>query len=441
MAYRLKIKNSDGSVRELDVPESGLSVGRSDQNELILPDALLSRRHCKLYFADGALYVTDLATVNGTIVNGAVISADVKLSGGDVLQLGDTFIDIVDTAAAAPAPAPAPKIEPKSAAAPAPVPTSIPDLGLSGEKTASAKPSRKLLGGVIVGAVSLVIVAFVIKILLTPSVPVAQAAPEKPVAPLSFSYEKTEGSAESVFRYEMELDESGVLTVRIDDLAEDRHVSKSTDGAISAADRNELARKFERAGLFSMDPSNDGIPRQNQWSSRRISAVVAGRAVTVSVRNRLPLDGFADLCEALETYGRNEFGLWAFALSRSALLDMADESIEKADRLYAEKDVQDDNLFGAYRAYSSAVAYLESLEPKPEIFDIAVEGRDKTAEELDKLVSDCNWRADHAINTKDWLAAESALQQLLRYVPDRTDPRYLAAEKRLLDVSRRLKTK
>ncbi len=439
MAYRLKIKNADGSLREFDVPETGLSIGRSDQNDLVLPDGLLSRRHCKLYFSDGALFVSDLATVNGTIVNGRTISDDVKLSAGDVLQLGDTFIDIVTASGAAGAAAPAPVLKPDSERARTAGPA-IADLGLSGEKD-TVKPSRKLLGGVIAGAVSLVLVAFVIKVLLTPSVPVAETAPEKPVAPLSFSYEKTEGSAESVFRYEMELDEAGVLTVRIDDLAEDRHVSKSTDTAISSADRNELARKFERAGLFSMDAVNEGIPRQNQWSSRRISAVVAGRAVTVSVRNRLPVDGFAELCEALETYGRNEFGLWAFALSRSALLDMADEAIEKADRLYAEKDVQDDNLFGAYRSYSSAVAYLESLEPKPEIFDIAVEGRDKTAEELDKLVSDCNWRADHAINTKDWLAAESALQQLLRYVPDRTDPRYQAAEKRLLDVSRRLKTK
>ena len=143
--------------------------------------------------------------------------------------------------------------------------------------------------------------------------------------------------------------------------------------------------------------------------------------------------------EELETFGRNELGLWAFAMSREQLILRANEALENADRFFAERDISRANLFNAIRAYESCLSYLDSLEPKPEAYDLAVDGREKAMNLLNEILDDLNWQADHGTNTRDWLAAQEALRTLLEYIPDRADDRYRAAEKRLLDVESRLR--
>ena len=64
-----------------------MSIGRGGCDVTITGDDALSKRHCELYEDEGEVYVKDLASSNGTKVNGVRISA-VKLRNDDRLTIG-----------------------------------------------------------------------------------------------------------------------------------------------------------------------------------------------------------------------------------------------------------------------------------------------------------------------------------------------------------------
>ncbi len=64
-----------------------MSVGRGGCDVTITGDDALSKRHCELYEDEGEVYVKDLASSNGTKVNGVRISA-IKLKNDDRLTIG-----------------------------------------------------------------------------------------------------------------------------------------------------------------------------------------------------------------------------------------------------------------------------------------------------------------------------------------------------------------
>ena len=68
-----------------------LYLGRSIENDLRLNSALVSRRHCRLSVQDGEIWLEDLGSANGTVVNGARIT-EVPLSGGEVIMVGRTVL-------------------------------------------------------------------------------------------------------------------------------------------------------------------------------------------------------------------------------------------------------------------------------------------------------------------------------------------------------------
>ena len=61
---------------------------------LNLEDAKISRRHCELYYLNGALMLRDYSS-NGTTVNGKPVhNAECLLSSGDVIAIGNHTITI-----------------------------------------------------------------------------------------------------------------------------------------------------------------------------------------------------------------------------------------------------------------------------------------------------------------------------------------------------------
>jgi serine phosphatase RsbU (regulator of sigma subunit) len=63
-------------------------IGRNPPADLILEGPTVSRRHCQLELLDGRLQLGDLASTNGTFVNGERITEPVPLDDGAVLGIG-----------------------------------------------------------------------------------------------------------------------------------------------------------------------------------------------------------------------------------------------------------------------------------------------------------------------------------------------------------------
>ena len=67
-------------------------IGRHPFNEVSLGDPGVSRYHCWILYRDGSLSVEDLASANGTYVNGERIRARRELKTGDKIRVGTTEI-------------------------------------------------------------------------------------------------------------------------------------------------------------------------------------------------------------------------------------------------------------------------------------------------------------------------------------------------------------
>lgn len=66
---------------------SSNSIGRSEDNELMLDDVTVSRNHATIEKIDQAWILKDLSSLNGTYVNRSRID-EIKLTGGEELQIG-----------------------------------------------------------------------------------------------------------------------------------------------------------------------------------------------------------------------------------------------------------------------------------------------------------------------------------------------------------------
>jgi HD-GYP domain-containing protein (c-di-GMP phosphodiesterase class II)/pSer/pThr/pTyr-binding forkhead associated (FHA) protein len=67
--------------------KSVLSIGRSVQCDIQIPDQGVSRAHCRVEKKDGGYYVSDLGSSNGTLLNGAMVRT-AELKAGDRITLG-----------------------------------------------------------------------------------------------------------------------------------------------------------------------------------------------------------------------------------------------------------------------------------------------------------------------------------------------------------------
>ena len=67
-----------------------LRLGRHPFNELSLADPGVSRYHCWILVRDGVASVEDLASANGTFVNGQRLRLRHPLKSGDRLRIGST---------------------------------------------------------------------------------------------------------------------------------------------------------------------------------------------------------------------------------------------------------------------------------------------------------------------------------------------------------------
>src|SRR3954468_4212425 len=73
-----------------------LTIGRTDQSQLVLNDSGLSRRNTTFFRDDDLVFVTDEGSLNGTSLNGVKISGPPQeVRNGDVITIGtDTSIRV-----------------------------------------------------------------------------------------------------------------------------------------------------------------------------------------------------------------------------------------------------------------------------------------------------------------------------------------------------------
>ena len=433
MSKALEILVTTGPLRgrRFAVSANGLRLGRSSTCEISTADPALSRNHCLFELRADGLWLTDLASANGTEVNGELLGADSRrLAVGDVVVAGDSRLVVVVEGEEPPTTAEA-KI----------------DLGLggakeasAGEETTSSAPMKRIF--LWVGAAVAVAGAAVLILSdgrQSAEEPVVKAqVVDRPVLH-GFAFETVDAGPEGIYRYALTLDGEGVLGVEIDDVPKaNRHLKKSAK--LSQTALEELSRILSSPELHALDREYTGVPlKAGTLKSFSLKVLRGTKVFQTSIENALEPEAFRTARERLEAFSKNELGIWAIQVSADKLVEMSEESRRSGDAKWDERDVQYGNLSAALAAYREAVFYLETVNPKPEGYGALVARRDEVAAELEKRYRDQRFLADRAINLGDWATARRELRVLCDLVPDAKDPRHAEASAKLLDVEGRIK--
>ncbi len=180
----LQITNGEFAGQRYAVGPGGLRLGRSSSNDIHINDEELSRNHC-LFEAEGdtGLRVTDLASANGTVLNGRMIGGDPEaLHAGDRIEVGRTVISVVGDEAS---------------------PPSAIDLGLGAPEAPKGRGRRKPAASVLWIVAIAALLSAIGVVLFVPRG--EEQAPAKPVveeAPVvrELFYEKVEADSSRIFR-------------------------------------------------------------------------------------------------------------------------------------------------------------------------------------------------------------------------------------------------
>jgi pSer/pThr/pTyr-binding forkhead associated (FHA) protein len=81
-----------GSIDLLE--DSVVNIGRDEASDLLLDDALTSRRHARIVVLRTGILLEDAGSKNGVYVNGARIDRAVLLHAGDRILIGTTELSV-----------------------------------------------------------------------------------------------------------------------------------------------------------------------------------------------------------------------------------------------------------------------------------------------------------------------------------------------------------
>ena len=95
----LNVLTAAGPRGPVPITARRMLIGRAEESDVFLPDALLSRRHAEIEQRDDGCYLIDLGSSNGTFLNGQRVVGEQRLRNGDLIALGDSRLLFSDTAA------------------------------------------------------------------------------------------------------------------------------------------------------------------------------------------------------------------------------------------------------------------------------------------------------------------------------------------------------
>ncbi len=407
------------SGRRFSVPDKGLRLGRSSANDISISDEELSRNHCLIECeGDDGLRVMDLASANGTYVNGVALGSEpCSLKTGDVLELGASRLKVVGQSV---------------------------DLGLNPppqeespteEKTAK-KPNLLWL---IIAGLCIVLTGVLLVLPTTHFEPVTTELPTEAPSPKlrALSYEKVDADATHIFRYELSV-ENGILRVVYDDVPiDERHFDKRK--TLDSESLERLLKIFEESDWRLLDRAYIGGSASDENALKRYSVCLddGQEMKEVVVENSLLPDAMKTVCNALEAFAIEKLDIRAIQFSRAQLLAFSAENMRLADAKWADRDAANRNLGEAIDAYKKAIADLETLNPKPSYYAELCERYRKAEQELDRRYKEHRFLVERSLKTGDWNLAERELKIICDLILDVTDERHKEASTKLFEVQNR----
>ena len=93
---KLIIENDEGRKTVVPLVRERITIGRGPENAIRLTDRNVSREHGTLLVRDGRVVIEDLGSFNGIRLNGVRIQGAAEIRPGDLVELGDYGLSLID---------------------------------------------------------------------------------------------------------------------------------------------------------------------------------------------------------------------------------------------------------------------------------------------------------------------------------------------------------
>jgi pSer/pThr/pTyr-binding forkhead associated (FHA) protein len=91
---KVLLKFKDAVIKEIPLEQEVYTIGRKEENDIVIDNLAVSGFHAKLIKEGGTTYIEDMNSTNGTFVNGKKIAKSV-IGNGDVVLLGAHTLEFV----------------------------------------------------------------------------------------------------------------------------------------------------------------------------------------------------------------------------------------------------------------------------------------------------------------------------------------------------------
>jgi len=88
------VHGPDGAKPSTVRLEGPTDVGRASSCSIAVDDTYVSQHHARFFERDGAWYVEDLGSTNGTYLNDDRVTQPAEVQPGDVVRLGKTVLEL-----------------------------------------------------------------------------------------------------------------------------------------------------------------------------------------------------------------------------------------------------------------------------------------------------------------------------------------------------------
>ncbi|UCG23394.1 MAG: FHA domain-containing protein [Chloroflexota bacterium] len=87
----LLIQQLGAAPRPVPITKPLVTIGREPTSDIVIPNVIVSRQHAELKEKDGAYWIADTKSTNGTMVNGQQLEPfqERQLKSGDIIRIGD----------------------------------------------------------------------------------------------------------------------------------------------------------------------------------------------------------------------------------------------------------------------------------------------------------------------------------------------------------------
>jgi pSer/pThr/pTyr-binding forkhead associated (FHA) protein len=96
--WKLTIEDDEGQRTSLELAQDDYAIGRAEDCAIRLTERNVSRAHAVLRRMDDGWGIEDTESYNGTYINGHRVVEPTKVSVGDIVQLGDYRLELLDAA-------------------------------------------------------------------------------------------------------------------------------------------------------------------------------------------------------------------------------------------------------------------------------------------------------------------------------------------------------